>query len=296
MIRVLITGATGYLASLIMKTNQQQFEFIPLTRKQIDFSHVESVYSSLQNYQADIIVHTAAMTQTANCEQNPQLSHRINVESVSEIVRYCNDYQVRLIVFSSEQVVNGKTEGSFFDEETNCQSVTRYGQDKIEADEIIRNQCNDYVLLRLSWMFGLDYPDVTASPNLVKNVMNALLYQQPTQFTVNEYRGLTYAQLLADNFDKVTRLEKGLYNFSATNHLNTYESARLIASYFVESDTEINRYILRNESKYSDRPRDYRLSNQKLSKNGIQLFDLKQNIELCLKDFGWFKKLLIENE
>lgn len=294
--KVLVTGANGYLASLIINTNQHLFEFIPISRNQIDFSKVETIYSSLQNYHADIIVHTAAMTQTMKCEQDPLLSHKVNVESVAEIVRYCNDHNLRFIGFSSEQVVNGKSSGSFFDEDTDCCSVTRYGQDKIEADEIIINQCHDFVLLRLSWMFGLDYPGVTASPNLVKNVMNALLYQQPTQFTVNEYRGLTYAQHLADNFDKVTRLEKGLYNFSATNHLNTYESARLIASYFVKSDTEINRYILRNESKYSDRPRDYRLSNQKLSKNGIQLFDLKQNIELCLKDFGWFKKLLIENE
>lgn len=288
--RVLITGANGYLASLIMKTNQLKIEFIPLTRKQIDFSKVDTVYQSLQNYQADILVHTAAMTQTADCEQNPQLSHKINVESVQEIVRYCNDYHVRLIAFSTEQVVNGKTEGSFFDEKTKCNSVTRYGNDKIEADEIIMKQCHDYVILRLSWMFGLDYPNVTASPNLVKNVMKALVYRQPTQFTVNEYRGLTYAQHLADNFEKIMDLEKGLYNFSANNQLNTYESARLIASYFTKNTTEIDRYILKNETKYSDRIRDYRLSNQKLSEHGIQLYDLETNIEQCLKDFGWLQQ------
>lgn len=288
--KVLVTGANGYLASLIINTNQHLFEFIPISRNQIDFSKVETIYSSLQNYQADIIVHTAAMTQTLDCEQNPTLSHKVNVESVAEIVRYCNDNNIRLIGFSSEQVVNGISSGSFFDEDTDCCSVTRYGQDKIEADEIIINQCHDFVLLRLSWMFGLDYPGVTASPNLVKNVMNALLYRIPTQFTVNEFRGLTYAQHLANHFDKIVNLEKGLYNFSAMNNLNTYESARLIASYFTKSEVEIDQYILRNEEKYKDRTRDYRLSNQKISNNGIELYDLETNIEQCLKDFGWYKQ------
>ena len=57
-------------------------------------------------------------------------------------------------------------------------------------------------------MMGLSYPGIKSSPNLIKNVMNAMLYQKPTKFTVNEIRGITYAKNLAEQFDKIVNLPK----------------------------------------------------------------------------------------
>ena len=54
-----------------------------------------------------------------------------------------------------------------------------------------------------SWMLGMSRPGIKASPNIIRNVMNAMFYQTPTKFTVNEIRGMTYAQKLADVFDKI---------------------------------------------------------------------------------------------
>ena len=41
--KIAVTEANGYLASLVMKTNKDKFEFIPLTRKDISMDDPEAV-------------------------------------------------------------------------------------------------------------------------------------------------------------------------------------------------------------------------------------------------------------
>ena len=54
---------------------------------------------------------------------------------------------------------------------------------------------------------GLSFDGIKASPSIVKNVMNALLHQNPTLFTCNEKRGMTYAKYLAKQFKQISELE-----------------------------------------------------------------------------------------
>lgn len=282
--RILVTGANGFLASSIQQYHENQFEYIPLYRKDLDLSNIEMIAEVLGEYDVDIILHTAAMTQTKDCEENPELSHKINVEAVQEIVRYCNVKNIRLIAFSSEQVFSGK-QNAPFSEEDEMSSLTRYGQDKIEADRIIMSQANDYVLLRLSWMFGLSYPGVKAGPNILGQVHSAILKNRPQEFTVNEKRGLTYMGALAKQFSKLAHLPKGIYQFTSTNTLSTYDSAVYIAKQLGASNNVIKELILANHDKYSETPRDLRMNNQKIKEFGIELSLFEENVFECMVDF-----------
>ena len=49
--------------------------------------------------------------------------------------------------------------------------------------------------------------------------------------------------------------------------------------------------VLKDSDKvcYKERFRDYRLDNQKLEQAGISFGTFEENVEACLKDFGWMK-------
>lgn len=285
--KIVVTGANGYLASLVMKTNAGKYEFIPVTRKDVDLSEPTKVKEYFESLEFDVVLHTAADATTAHCEETPELTHRINTESTIAIADVCKAKGKRFMFLSTEQCFNGKTVEGPFKEEDELVAVTNYGKQKKEADEYVQANIDDYVMLRLSWMMGLDMPGIKASPNIIKNVTTALTKEKPTLFTVNEVRGMTYMANLANQFDKLVELPTGVYHFTSTNNLNTYEAAKLVAKKFGASDETIAKIILPNTERYKDRFRDYRLDNTKIKANGIELGTFEEDVEACLKDFGW---------
>lgn len=285
--KIAVTGANGYIASLIQQTNKDKFVFIPLTRKELSLDDPTQVKQFFETLDFDIVLHTAADATTAHCEEQPEITHKINTESVMAIADVCKARNKKMIFFGTEQSFNGQTKEGPFKEDDELISVTNYGKQKTEADLYIQNNLSNYIILRLSWMMGMAQPNVKPSPNIIKNVMNAIFNEKPTLFTVNEVRGMTYAKHLAEQFDKIVNLESGVYHFSNVNTLNTYESAKLVASKLGVSEERIAKYILPNTERYADRFRDYRLDNTKITSKGIKLQTFEEDVEECLKDYGW---------
>lgn len=287
--KLVITGGNGYIASLVKEAMHHSVDIIPLTRKELDLSDTKAVKKWFTEHEYDYVFHTGAMAQTADCENYPELTHKINVESTLEIAKACKDKNARLIFISTEQCFNGKTEAGPFTEDSPLCSVTAYGNHKIECENFITSQLDNYIILRFSWMLGMSRPHVKASPNIIHNVMNAIFYQKPALFTVNEIRGMTYAQKFADAFEKIMELPTGIYHISDENTHNTYESAKIVAEKLGFSKEQIETYILPNHERYADRFRDYRLNTDRLKAYGIDFGTFEENVDACLKDFGWLK-------
>ena len=286
---ILVTGARGYIASYIQNNNKDKFNWIKMTRDDADFSNPDEVEKFVNSQKFDICFHTAANATTAVCEENPELAANINVESTKRIVDACKVKGARLIFCSTEQIFNGKENHGPFKEDEEPKAVTVYGQNKIDCEKYIEESGVDAVILRFSWMMGLSFAGVKASPSIVKNVLNAIMYQKPTLFTCNERRCMTYAKNLAEQFDKIAELPAGVYHVASSNDMTTYESACFVAKEMGISDENIEKYILPNKERYSDRFRDYRLDSTKLEEMGIKFGDFKLDVREILKDFSLSK-------
>lgn len=285
-LRVAITGANGYLASLIRLYNGDAFEIIPITRADLDLSDVARVGKFIEHIDFDACLHLAADATTAHCENDPAGTHRVNAESALEIARVCGERGKRMVFFSTEQCFNASPGLAPFAETDKMASTTRYGQQKIEADEWIREHLENYVVLRLSWMFGFPMPGVRPAANIVTNVATALRTGKPMAFRVHERRNMTYGQMLANNMPKMLELPSGAYHVASQNGLNTYESARLVAAKMGCDEGEIDQLIVPDVETYADRPRDFRLSSKKIEEAGVHLGTFEENLDTCLRDFG----------
>lgn len=291
--RVAITGANGYLASLVQRYNADKFEFIRVSRADVDYSKPAEVAKFFSDLDFDLLFHTAANATTADCENDPAGTHLVNCDSAIEIAKVCEERGRRMLFISTEQLFNGKSEPGPFGEDVEPNCVTNYGLQKAEVDAWLQANSSDYVTLRLSWMFGMAMPGVKPSPGIVGNVLKAMRSNTPTKFTVNEKRGMTYAQHLADNFAKICELDSGTYHFAAANGssaddgMSTYECAKLVARKLGYGEADIERLILPNPDRYADRFRDFRLDASRLEGCGIKLGTFEDNVDRCLADFGW---------
>ena len=287
--RIVLTGANGYLANVIRLYNEDKYEFIRITRNEIDFSKPETVYPYLSGLKYDALIHTAANAATQFCADHPEIAHKINTESAIEAAKASQDQNARFLFFSTEQVFNGRSDQGPFREEDEVCCVTEYGKQKIEVENWLRENGKDYVILRLSYMFGLPFARVTPSANLLMRTWTAIRTETPASFTLNEQRGMTYAMNLADHLTELLALPKGIYHFSSRNDRNTYELCRYIAETLGYDEETINRFILPDRDRYADRFRDYRLDHSRLKAHGIDLGTVEEDLERCLKDFGWMK-------
>ncbi len=285
--KIAITGANGYIASLVQLYNNDKFEFMRISRKDVDYKKPQQVKEYFEQLDFDMVFHTAANATTADCENDPETTHLVNTDSAIEIAKVAKAKGKRLIFISSEQCLNGRSDKGPFDEETALISVTNYGKQKAEVDNWIRANMDNYITLRFSWMMGMPLAHVKPSPNIICNTLTAINTKTPTKFTVNEVRGMTYAQNFADQFAAITKLESGIYNFSNVNSRSTYDAAVYVAKAFGYDEATINAYIIPNHERYADRFRDYRLDNTKIKAHGIKLGTFEEDIEQCLKDFGW---------
>lgn len=284
--RVLITGAHGYLASLAQLYNAGTYDFIRVSHSDVDFADPKRVAERFRKADFDICLHMAADATTAHCEKDSEGTHRVNTESAIEIARVCQERGKRLVFISTEQCFNAAPGQAPYCETDEMGTVSRYGQQKAEADLWIQEHLEDYVILRFSWMFGLALPGVHPSPNILTNVMRALRTDTPTGFRVHERRNMTYAQRFAGQLPKILALPSGVYHLASQNPYTTYEAAQVIAARLGYDSRITERIILPDEKTYAEAPRDFRLASDKIQAAGIELGTFEEDLDLCLRDFG----------
>ena len=128
--KVLVTGAHGYLASLARLYNSSRIEFSCVSHTDVDFSRPDEVEKYFEAADFDVCLHMAADATTAHCEDQPELTHRVNTESAIAIAKVCRERAKRMVFISTEQCFKrGPGQAPFFEDDEQA-SVSAYGRQK----------------------------------------------------------------------------------------------------------------------------------------------------------------------
>ena len=205
--KILITGAHGFVGARLMK-ELNGAAAAPSLRGMTE----EQVKKIVEESNADVIIHTAAISDVGVCEKNPQGSYEANVLLPLFLAKAADGK--KLICFSSDQVYRGcEGEGPY--REDDAQTANIYGAHKLEMEKRVLDRQPDAVLLRAEWMY--DY--ISPKPNYFLNVLNA---KQPLAFG-RQYRGITYLREVCENMERVINLPGGIYNFGSETSQSMYE-------------------------------------------------------------------------
>ena len=156
-------------------------------KEELDFTDAKAVDACVCEYRPDIIVHAGAIAVTDFCNQHPDVAHRINVDGAVNVAEAAAKYKSAMVFISSEQVFNGNTAGSPFQEEDEAVPNTVYGENKLEAEGLLRNILGELWIARFTWMFGL--------PERGKNMSNGILWDTLTKLWNQETICLLYTSL-----------------------------------------------------------------------------------------------------
>lgn len=258
---ILVTGATGFVGGKIMEVCKDV-----VASPSLRDATLEKVKRIIDESGADVIIHTAAISDIGECQKDPEASHIANVE-IPILLAKASEGR-KLICFSSDQVYSGLDDVGPYREDT-VKPGNIYAEHKLEMEKRVLDVCPDAVMLRAEWMY--DY--YTKRPNYYMNIISA---KDSVSFSSKQYRGITYVKEVAENIDTVITLPGGAYNFGSETDRSMYE----ITKEFVEK--------LGLNVRVEDGPPRHNLwmDCSKAKKHGIRFSDVSEALIRCAKDNG----------
>ena len=205
---ILVTGANGFVGHKIMKICEDTIAAPSLRNVR-----QEDVNRIIGESDADVIIHTAAISDIGVCQADPDASYYTNVHIPVCIAKAAKNK--KLICFSSDQVYSGcNDEGPYLEDMVKPGNI--YAEHKIEMEQRVLEIKPDAVMLRAEWMY--DY--YLKRSNYFMNILNA---KEPVSFSSAQFRGITYLREVAENMGKVIALPGGIYNFGSETTKSMYD-------------------------------------------------------------------------
>jgi dTDP-4-dehydrorhamnose reductase len=250
--RILVTGSNGLLGQKLTKllTTHSDIYLIATARGKsvleiqkgeyhsMDISNAEEVETIVSAAKPDVVIHTAAMTNVDQCETDREGCWRTNVDAVQNIVRSCEQNNVRLIHVSTDFIFDG-SHGPL-DENENPSPVNYYGESKLAAEELIKKSKVQWAILRTVLVYGIT-KDMSRT-NIVLWVKNSLEAGKTIQVVDDQFRTPTLAEDLAQGcYLAAKHKATGIYNISGKDFLSPYDIAIHTARFFDLDDTLIKK-------------------------------------------------------
>ena len=110
MIKMLITGARGFLGVRVAQYYAGHYEVIAIGHEEMDISDLESVRRQFGQHRPDVVIHCAAISDTGYAERHPGESFAVNVLGSEHVARACAEVGGKLLYMSSDQIYNGNAE------------------------------------------------------------------------------------------------------------------------------------------------------------------------------------------
>ena len=278
--KLLITGSTGFLGSRLALYYKDKYELLLPTHSQLNVSREEAVMAYMEQFQPDIVLHCAALSNNWYCEQHPDESHRVNVQGTVKIAKACKHIGAKLVFMSSDQVYNGTPVSGPLKEQDVFQPVNVYGRHKLEAEQRALRNNPMSVALRLTWMYDVPGSHMKLNSNILVNIQKALDEGTTIKAATHEYRGVTNVWEVVRNMEQTLELPGGIYNYGSGNHIDSYTLFLKVAN--IMGAKEPSTFILPDEERFSEQTRNLTMDCSQINNFGIRFNDSVEGIEKAL--------------
>ena len=160
--RILVTGASGFVAGSILHFGARDHEMHALSREEApenleqvqwhtcdpnDDVALDELFNTIK---PDAIIHAAAIADIDFCKRDPDTARKVNVEFTRRLAERA--LRTRFVFISTDNVYEGTQER--YTENCPTDPVNYYGQTKLEAEGIVLNTLPDAVVVRLALVMG----------------------------------------------------------------------------------------------------------------------------------------------
>ena len=266
--KVLVTGVKGQLGhDVVNELNKRGHEAIGVDIEEMDITNPQSVNAVISSVNPQAVIHCAAWTAVDAAEEasNRETVHRVNVDGTQNITTVCKELGCKMMYISTDYVFNGRGIDPWKPDCKDYAPLSVYGQTKLEGELAVANTLEQFFIVRIAWVFGIN------GKNFIKTML-ALSEKYNTLRVVNDQIGTpTYtfdlARLLVD------MIETDKYGYYHATNEGGYISWADFASEIFRQANKTTRVIPVTTAEYgiskATRPFNSRLDKSKLVQNGF---------------------------
>lgn len=278
--KILITGAQGQVGSeLVSVANQSKHTIFATTRSELDITQAKNVDTYVSQHQPDIVINAAAYTAVDKAEKEHDLAYAINRDGAKNLALICSKNNIPLFHISTNYVFNGSKTDAYC-EENDVSPLGVYGGSKWDGEESIRDQMEQFIILRVAWVFG------SQGNNFVKTMIRLGKNKDELNIVADQFGGPTPAKNIAetlirlvDIFQKDKTLLWGTYHYCGQEKTTWYGFAKEIFQQakkngLLDKDITLNPITTEQYPTPAKRPKNSMLDCSKLKRTfGIDMPD-----------------------
>ena len=237
--RILNTGGSGFLGWNLCQLAKDRYEIwstydqheilIPgVEMIQCDLTNPAAVRSLFNSGKFSGVIHVAAAAKPDYCQTHTRRSWRINVETPGTIAGIAAETRIPMVFTSTDLVFNGR-QGSY-DEAAGPDPISVYGEQKLEAEQMVLARCPKAAVCRMPTMFGFGTP---VSGSFLTPLLQGLREGKPANLFVDEYRSFASGPAAAAGL--LLALEQrwsGIWHLGGPERLSRFEFGKLVCEVF----------------------------------------------------------------
>lgn len=235
---------------------------------QMDITDQACVQSTIAGIAPDAVIHCAAWTAVDAAEEKSNIPkvRAINVDGTRYIASVCRELGCKMMYISTDYVFDGQGTQPWEPDCADFSPLNIYGKSKLDGELAVKNAVENYFIVRIAWVFGLN------GKNFVKTMLHVGKTHESVRVVNDQIGTPTYTYDLARLL--VDMIETDRYGcYHATNEggyiswydfcCEIYRQARIEARVIPVSTEE---YGLSKAA----RPNNSRMDRSKLARNGFK--------------------------
>jgi dTDP-4-dehydrorhamnose reductase len=223
---VWVTGAGGLIGRCVVAAAAEsapEVRTLGLTRAQLDLADFAAVRSEFRRRQPRLIIHCAALSQSPDCQANPALAHKLNVEATALLAELAAE--IPFVFFSSDLVFDGKAGN--YEETAPVNPLSVYAETKVLAERVVLANPR-HTVIRTSLNGGTSSNGSRAFNEQMRRAWEA---GQAVHLFRDEFRSPIPARVTARAvWQLAARNQTGLYHVAGSERLSRLQIGQLLAA------------------------------------------------------------------
>ena len=223
---VWITGAGGLIGSYLVRSAPRfapEAQVIALTRDRLDLTDFAAVRAAFRRDNPQLTIHCAALSRSPDCEANPALARRLNVEVTALLADLAAE--TPFLFLSTDLVFNGLA--GHYDESAAVHPLGVYAETKVEAERVL---CANpkHTIIRTSLNGGIS---PTGDRGFNEQMRRAWQAGRTLKLFIDEFRAPIAVEVMARAiWELAAQNRPGLYHIAGSERLSRWQIGQLLAA------------------------------------------------------------------
>ncbi len=218
--RVLITGGLGLLGKEIARVFDGSAGIRTTDREEWDVTDPGACRREVDGFRPDVVIHCAAWTAVDRAESEAEAARLLNVEGTRNVARACRERGVLMVTFGTDYIFDGASTRPYREDDP-ANPLSVYGKTKWAAEEALREEGGDHLLVRTQWMFG------SAGKNFIRTITERARRGETLHVASDQIGCPTFSRDLAGAVRKLLEVgARGTVHFSSEGETSWFGLAR----------------------------------------------------------------------